>query len=89
MCQVQAGAYVSILTPGETKYSDCHPRKTTTYVLRVVSITTHTHDRHKSIQDQGHGRGGTPVFTGLFEPLARVTLYLTDENGLGSCFRAA
>ena len=33
MCQVQAGAYVSILTPGETKYSDCHLRKTTTYVL--------------------------------------------------------
>ena len=49
MCQVQAGAYVSLLTPGETKYSDCHPRKTTTYLLHVVSITTHTHDRHKSI----------------------------------------
>ena len=43
MCQVQAGAYVSLLTPGETKYSDCHPRKTTTYILHVVSITTHTH----------------------------------------------
>ena len=25
MCQVQAGAYVSLFTPGETKYSDCHP----------------------------------------------------------------
>ena len=24
-------------------------RKTTTYILHVVSITTHTHDRHKSI----------------------------------------
>ena len=23
MCQIQAGAYVSLLTPGETKYSDC------------------------------------------------------------------
>ena len=34
-------------------------------------------------QDQGYGRGGTPIFTGVFEPLARVTLYLTDENGLG------
>ena len=33
--------------------------------------------------------GGIPVFTGVFEPLARVTLYLTDENGLGSCFGAA
>ena len=39
--------------------------------------------------DQGHGREGTPVFTGVFEPLARVALYLTDENGLGSCFGAA
>ena len=48
MCKVQAGAYVSLLTPGETNYSDCHPRKTTTYILHVVSITTHTHDRRKS-----------------------------------------
>ena len=38
--------------------------------------------------DQGYGRGGTPVFTGVFEPVARVTLYLTDENGLGTCFGA-
>ena len=30
-------------------YSDCHPSKTTTYILHVVSITTHTHDKHKSI----------------------------------------
>ena len=52
MCQVQAGAYVSLLTPGETKYSDCHPRKTTTYTLHVVSITTHTHDRRKSIGEK-------------------------------------
>ena len=53
MCQIQAGAYVSLLTPGETKYSDCHPRKTTTtYILHVVSITTHTHERHKSIGEK-------------------------------------
>ena len=52
MCQVHAGAYVSLLTPGETNYSDCHPRKTTTYVLHVVSITTHTHDRRKSIGEK-------------------------------------
>ena len=38
--------------------------------------------------DQGYGRGGTPVFTDVFEPLARVTLYLTDGNGLGTCFGA-
>ena len=49
MCQVQAGAYVSLLTPEETKYSDCQPRKITTYILHVVFITTHTHDRRKSI----------------------------------------
>ena len=48
MCQVHTGAYVSLLTPGETKYSDCHPRKTTTYILHVVSITTHTHNRRTS-----------------------------------------
>ena len=52
MCQVQAGAYVSLLTPGETEYSDYDPRKTTTYILHVVSITTHTHDRHKSIGEK-------------------------------------
>ena len=28
-----------------------------------------THYLH---QDQGYGRGGTPIFTGVFEPLARV-----------------
>ena len=52
MCQVQAGAYVSLLTPGETQYSDCHRRKTTTYILHVVSITPHTHDRHKSVGEK-------------------------------------
>ena len=39
--------------------------------------------------DQGYGRGGTPIFTGVFEPLARVTLYPTNEDGLGTCFGAA
>ena len=39
--------------------------------------------------DQGYGRGGTPFFTGVFEPLARVALYPTDEDGLGTCFGAA
>ena len=52
MCQAHAGAYVSLLTPGKTNYSDCHPRKTTTYILHVVSITTHTHDRHKSFGEK-------------------------------------
>ena len=39
--------------------------------------------------DQGYGRGDTPDFTGVFEPLARVTLYLIDEEGLGSYFGAS
>ena len=50
MRQVHAGAYVSLLTPGGTNFSDCHPRKTTTYILHVVSITTHTHDRRSLSQ---------------------------------------
>ena len=49
MCQAHAGAYVSLLAPGKTDYTACHLRKTTTYILHVVPITTHTHDRRKSI----------------------------------------
>ena len=41
------------------------------------------------IKYQGYGRGGTPIFTGVFEPLARVALYPTDEDGLGTWFAAA
>ena len=33
--------------------------------------------------------GRTPIFTGVFEPVARVVLYPTDEDGLGTCFGAA
>ena len=29
--------------------------------------------------DQCYGRGGTHIFTGVFQPLARVALYPTDE----------
>ena len=39
--------------------------------------------------DKGNGRGGTPIFTDVFEPVARVALYPTDEDGLGTCFIAA
>ena len=49
MCQVHTGAYVSLLAPGKPDYTACHPRKTTTYILHVVPITKHTHDRRKSI----------------------------------------
>ena len=51
MCQVHdTGAYVSLLAPGMTHYTACHPRKTTTYILHVVPITTNTHDRRKSVK---------------------------------------
>ena len=33
--------------------------------------------------------GGVPRFSGVFEPVARVALFLTGEIGLGSCFIAA
>ena len=39
--------------------------------------------------DHGYGRGGTPIFTGAFEPLARVALDPTGEDGLGTWFAAA
>ena len=67
MCQVHTGAYVSLLAPGITDYTACHPRKTTTCTLHVVPITTHTHDRRKLIgkkrkeekkEDKGKERKG-------------------------------
>ena len=33
----------------KTDYTAFHPEKTTTYMIRVVPITTHAHDRLKSI----------------------------------------
>ena len=50
MYQVHTGAYVSLLAPGKTEYTACHPRKTTTYILHVVPITTHTHDRPNQVE---------------------------------------
>ena len=44
---------------------------------------------YATVHDQGYGRGGTPIFTGVFEPLARVALYPTDEDGLGTWIAAA
>ena len=53
---VHTGAYVSILTPGETAFKPAtiplatQERLPRTYsVLHVVCITKHTHDRRKSI----------------------------------------
>ena len=57
MCQVHIGAYGSLLAPGKTDYTVCHPRKTTTYILHVLSITTHTHDRRKSIGKKKQRKG--------------------------------
>ena len=49
MCQLNTGAYVSLLAPRNTDYTACHPRKTTTHILHVVPVTTHTRVRRKSI----------------------------------------
>ena len=49
MYQVHIGAFVSLIAPGKTDYTACHPRKATTYIFYVVPITTHTHVRPKSI----------------------------------------
>ena len=52
MCQAHTGACVSLVAPGKTDYTACHPKKTTTYIFHVVSITTHTHDRRESIGEK-------------------------------------
>ena len=50
MCQVHTGAYVSLLTPEETEPLATQGRLPRIYyAYQVVSITTHTHDRRKSI----------------------------------------
>ena len=56
MCQVQTGAYVSLLAPGKTDYTACHSGKITTYILHAVPITTHTHVRRKSIGKRNKDR---------------------------------
>ena len=49
MCQVHTGPYVSLLALGKTNYTACHPRKTFTYILHVVPITTHTYARQTQV----------------------------------------
>ena len=44
--------YSRLEKPTFPMYSDCHPRKTTTYILHVVHITTHTRHRRKSIREK-------------------------------------
>ena len=53
---IHTGPYVSLLAPGKTDYNAYHPRKTTTHILHVVPITTHTHDRRKSIGQKKQGK---------------------------------
>ena len=50
MCQVHTGAYVSLLGPGKMDYTACPPKKTAAYILHVIPITTHTHDRRRSFK---------------------------------------
>ena len=64
--------------------TEIHLTNTASEVMWACNVTTIEHEGTKATVG-----GGTPIFTGVFEPLARVTLYLTDENGLGSCFEAA
>ena len=49
-------------------------------------VTSVPCNRVSVILYQGYGTGGHLV---VFEPVVRVTLYLTDENGVGTCFGAA
>ena len=37
-CQVHTGSYVSLLEPGKTDYTACHPKKTTTYILHDYHV---------------------------------------------------
>ena len=41
MCQVHTGAYVSLLAPGKTDYTACHPGKTTRYQVYITRSTHH------------------------------------------------
>ena len=49
MSQAHTGIYVALLATENMDYPACHPEKTTTYILHVIPITTHTYVRLKSI----------------------------------------
>ena len=49
MCQVHIGACISLLAPGKTDYTACHPRKTTTYILQVVSTYHYAYARQTQV----------------------------------------
>ena len=68
-CQVHTGAYVSLLAPWKTDYNRL-PTKTTTYILHVVPITTHMHDRRVSTKEKKKmmkKEGATICFLGFVD----------------------
>ena len=86
MCQVHTGAYVSLLAPGKTDYTACHPRKTPTYILHVVPITTNTHGRRKLIgekktkkrkEDKGKKREESEKRKGKYHTTAPTVAWLS------------
>ena len=87
MCQVHTGAYVSLLAPGKIDYTACRPRKTNTYVLHVVPITTHTHDRRKSIGNKKQRKEDKDIVCGYvaaFEIRIKrgLSIVLHDTSGI-------
>ena len=66
-------------TTGEVMVMQCHRHWERQGEMPMIIV----------FKDQGYGRGGTPIFTDVSEALARVALYPTDEDGLGTCFGAA
>ena len=49
MCQVYTSAYVSLLAPGKTDYTDCPPRKTTTYIYIARSTYHYAYARQTQV----------------------------------------
>ena len=47
MCQVHAGAYVSLLAPGKTDYTACHPRLPRIYYTWYLSLRIRTTNASK------------------------------------------
>ena len=65
------------------------PLPSTNYLILVRNSSKQQRDSSYARTSSCYSRGGTPIFTGVFEPLARVALYPTDEDGLGTRFAAA
>ena len=82
MCQVHTTAFVALLAPKKTYYTACHPgENTTTYVLHVVPITTHTHVRLQVYWRKCKESKDREEIKGVF----RLTQY-ANEVGISSDF---